>query len=342
MAKRPGELTKAAETEPISDPYAANDDTSLTLGADGSYSASEANELNASLGDAPPETEHIKSQIEETRNQMGETIDAIQERLSFSNISEQVSETVSNAIETAKDTAYDATIGKAVNFMKNFGDGVSHSNTFRAVKNNPLPLALIGLGTGLLVYQSMSRNSSSRRGNGPSRRLYSGGATGDESSTFGSAKRSLTDATGKIGDTANSAYESVSTAAGSAYDSVTGAAGSAFESVTGAVSTASSRANDIAHKAYDRAGEYGNMAYDKYDEYLEENPLALGAVAIAVGAAVGLAIPSTNYEGRLMGDAREKLMERAQDAAGSLVDKAKQAATEVGQTIKEEAQTLAQ
>ena len=57
--------------------------------------------------DPPDETEQIKARIEETRSQMGETIDAIQDRLSFANISEQVSETVSNAIETAKDTAYD-------------------------------------------------------------------------------------------------------------------------------------------------------------------------------------------------------------------------------------------
>src|SRR5688572_23317016 len=111
-------------------------------------------------------TEEIKAQIEETRNQMGETIDAIQERLSFANISEQVSETVNNAIESAKDTAYDATIGKAVNFMKNVGDGVSHSDAFRTVKSNPLPFALIGVGTGLLAYQTFSKSSSGRKGNG--------------------------------------------------------------------------------------------------------------------------------------------------------------------------------
>ena len=31
------------------------------------------------------ETQHLKAQIEETRSQMGETIDALQEKLSFSN-----------------------------------------------------------------------------------------------------------------------------------------------------------------------------------------------------------------------------------------------------------------
>ena len=52
----------------------------------------------ASEDDASDETEQIKSQIEETRSQLGETIDAIQDRLSFSNISEQVSEHVNNAV----------------------------------------------------------------------------------------------------------------------------------------------------------------------------------------------------------------------------------------------------
>src|SRR5690349_16045541 len=75
----------------------------------------------------PAETEHIKAQIEETRAQMGETIDALQERLSFSNLSEQVSDHVSNAIETATNTLYDATVGKAVGYMKNMGDGISNS-----------------------------------------------------------------------------------------------------------------------------------------------------------------------------------------------------------------------
>ena len=43
-----------------------------------------------------------------------------------------------------------------------------------------------------------------------------------------------------------------------------------------------------------------------------------------------------------MGEARENLLQRAQDAAGTLVDKAKQVATEAGQTIKQETQSLTQ
>ena len=280
--------------------------------------------------DTPEETEQIKAQIQETRSQMGETIDAIQEKLSFANISEQVSETVSNAIETAKDTAYDATIGKAVNFMKDFGDGVTGSNAVKTIRNNPFPFALIGIGAGLLVYQSYTRSGSKSGDN----RSFEGHGELNRSA-LASASRAATDASGRTLDV-------ITDKANAAFGTVTNAAGTAYESVTGAVSTAYTGAGDLANKAYDRAGEFGSIASEKYDEYLEENPLALGALAVAVGAAVGFAIPSTRYEGQLMGEARENLVQRAQDAAGSLVDKAKQVASEAGQTIKHETQALTQ
>ena len=274
--------------------------------------------------EAPPETEAIRARIEETRKEMGETIDAIQERLSFANISEQVSETVSSAIESAKDTAYDATIGKAVNFMKDFGDGVSRSNAFRVIRNNPFPLALIGLGAGLLAYQSFSRSGRRYEGNGRDRRQLTGRG------------ESARNARGVVGR----AYEGISHGAETALESVSEKANATYESVSGALSNAYTGAGDAAHRAYDRLGEYGTVAHEKYDEYIEENPLAVGAVAMAVGAAVGFAIPATRYENKLMGEARENLVQRAQDAAGTLVDKAKHAASEAGKTIKDEARSL--
>ena len=83
-------------------------------------------------------TDELKESIEETRGQMGETIDAIQEKLSFSNLSEQVSEHVNHAVETAKDAVYGATIGKAATFMKDFGDEISKTSIVKAAKDNPL------------------------------------------------------------------------------------------------------------------------------------------------------------------------------------------------------------
>jgi ElaB/YqjD/DUF883 family membrane-anchored ribosome-binding protein len=334
MAEKSTELKKVEDLDPVS-----------TAAGLERYEATDSYELSSD--EAPEDTEQIKAQIEQTRSQMGDTIDAIQDRLSVANISEQVSERVNSAIETAKDTAYDATIGKAVNFMKNVGDDVSHSGAFRAVKKNPLPLALIGLGAGLLAYQSYS-GKSSRRGGGRSsdKNFYSDGSRAANYATSGSAMRGIGETASRafdgISHKAGSALESVGGSASAALDSVSTSAGAAYESVTGVVSNAYSEAGELAHRAYDRAGEYGTIAYDKYDEVLEENPLALGAVALALGAAVGFSIPSTKYEGKLMGEARENLVQRAQDAAGSIVDKAKQVASEAGQTIKQETRTLVQ
>jgi len=301
-----------------------------STGADGSY--------DLSSDEASEDTDQIKAQIEQTRSQLGETIDAIQERLSFSNISEQVSDTVNSAIETAKDTAYDATIGKAVNFMKNVGDEFSQSGAFRSVKNNPLPFALIGLGAGLLAYQSYS-GKGSRRGDG---RMYRKNFYGDQSREADYARTGTSSTNRGLGDKASRALEGVSSTANSALESVSSSAGAAYDSVTGAVTNAYSGAGEFASRAYDRAGEFGTVAQEKYDQYLEQNPLALGALAVAVGAAVGFSIPSTTYEGQVMGEARENLMNRVQDAAGSLVDKAKQVASEAGETIKEETRNLTQ
>jgi ElaB/YqjD/DUF883 family membrane-anchored ribosome-binding protein/predicted XRE-type DNA-binding protein len=327
MAEKTGELDQSG-LDPVTETAGANGVDLATRSEETVETGSQ--EFSAGIDSVPTDTEQIRARIEQTRSQMGETIDAIQEKLSLANISDQVSETVSDAIDTAKDKAYDATIGKAVNFMKNVGDDVKRSGAFRAAKKNPLPLALIGLGAGLLAYQSYS--GSQKRGNG---RAYPKGVYDYENGEVESASR-LSTAKQSIGDTAHRAYDGITDRASTALETVSSVAGSGYEKVSDAVGNAYSGAKDLAHQAYERAGEYGNLAHEKYDETLEENPLALGAVALAIGAAFGFSIPSSRFEGRLMGDARDQVMERAQVAAGDLIERAKQLASDAGETIKDE------
>jgi ElaB/YqjD/DUF883 family membrane-anchored ribosome-binding protein len=58
-------------------------------------------------------------------------------------------------------------------------------------------------------------------------------------------------------------------------------------------------------------------------DFAQENPLAVGAVALAAGVGVGLLIPSTSKEDELLGDTRDRLM---RDVRGS--------AREVGRAVK--------
>lgn len=357
MAERPGDINNVDKLDPIAVNAGAGADPFIEKYADDyPESAGERREMAENTGEHPEETEHIKSQIEETRQQMGETIDRIQEKLSFANVSEQVSETVSNAIETAKDTIYDATVGKAVTFMKNTGDGIANSDVIRTVRNNPLPLLLIGLGAGLLAYQSYS--GSNRRSSTRSRGKYLGGGYPENlerrDEPNAAALRTTGESRGrreydssytgraydKISGAAGGAYESVAGATGSAINTVSDVAGSAYRGVADTARTAYSGAGELVSRAKDTAGEYSTRVYDTYDYYIEENPLAVGAVAAALGAAIGFAIPSSEFENRMMGEPRQKLLQKAQDATGQLVEQARRVANEAGQTIKDEARAL--
>ncbi|HEX8737234.1 MAG TPA: DUF3618 domain-containing protein [Pyrinomonadaceae bacterium] len=341
--------------EKYSDDYAAGD--------------SEVSSITTNTSEeAPEETEHLRAQIEETRSQMGETIDAIQERLSFQNISDQVKESVSehisSAIETAKDTVYDATIRKAGDFMQSMNksvnkglDEISKSEAVSIMRANPLALSLIGLGVGLLLmngykkksYRYADDSSGGHQGKGAyasGGAAYSGGNRGNQPSMLKSAQDKITgtatSAYESVGNVAGSAYGSVSNVAGSTIETVSGAASNAYSSVTGAATNVYSSATDYAGKAYERVGDFGTQAREQYDHYIEENPLAVGAVALALGAAVGMALPSTRVEGQLMGEHKQQLLQKAQDTAGELVDRVKQVATEAQKTITEEVKTQAQ
>jgi ElaB/YqjD/DUF883 family membrane-anchored ribosome-binding protein len=294
MAQERSDLNSIDRVDPAD--YTESDDDVLEMSSDTDEGE-----------DTPEGTDEILEQIEETRSQMGETIDAIQDRLSFSNLSEQVSEHVSNAVETAKDAVYDATIGKAAIMMKN----LPNTNIVRTVKRNPLPFVLIGAGAGLLAYQAYAGNK---------------GGNNDRRRALASAARDTLEDQGSMTDTARETLHGVT-------DRVSNVAGSALNRVSGVVDTTYNQAGEMLSKAKNRAGEVGSQAYDMYDHYLEENPLAVGAVALALGAAVGFAIPSTDYEAELMGDARNQLMEKAQGHASNLLDQAKQAVTEATQNI---------
>ncbi len=260
--------------------------------------------------DLTSEAENIKGQIKETRNHMGETIDAIQDKLSFSNISEQVSDHVNNAVETAKEAVYDATIGKAADIMRNVTNDISKSSVVRTARDNPLPFVLIGLGAGLLAYKSYAGTLT------PKSRRHE--LTGYREVNAASQTSMVDSARGKIDEIT----DKVSTTAGNAMDKVSGAIDSAYTGAGEVLDNASIKARDIKE-----------AAFQHYETQLDKNPLVLGAAVLAFGAAVGMAIPSTHYEGQLLGETRDELLDKAQNTAVGLLDKTKRAIVDTGSSV---------
>ena len=70
---------------------------------------------------------------------------------------------------------------------------------------------------------------------------------------------------------------------------------------------------------------------------LRENPLAMGALAVGAGAAVGLAIPQSTQEHEVLGEARDTLVEKAQEKAQEAQQRVQRVAQEAQSAAKEEA-----
>jgi ElaB/YqjD/DUF883 family membrane-anchored ribosome-binding protein len=64
-----------------------------------------------------------------------------------------------------------------------------------------------------------------------------------------------------------------------------------------------------------------------WDYMVREQPLALGAVGLAIGALVAAMAPRTRQEDELMGETRDRLLDDAKRAGSEKLEQAKQAAT---------------
>ncbi|HVG33975.1 MAG TPA: DUF3618 domain-containing protein [Pyrinomonadaceae bacterium] len=319
---------------------------------------------------AADDPEEIRAQIEETRAGMSQTIDAIQERLSPENLKEQakeqvevlteqakekveeiadqakdkLKEAVQETVQTAKDAVYDATIGKAGEVMQNVGETVSDaaqqvgttirdtgSSVVRSVRTNPLPFALMGLGLGMLL---LRRN----------RPRYESYDDYDVGADWG-YERGHTTTQGQSRGTVSRAQEAVGDFVGGAKETVSNAASGAVNTVSNVASQARDQVGNLASRTADQMSNLGTQiqhgarrVQGQYQQSLQENPLAVGAVALAAGAAVGLMLPSTRMEDQWMGETRENLTQMAEQAARGTIEKVQQVASEAGRAARKEAE----
>jgi ElaB/YqjD/DUF883 family membrane-anchored ribosome-binding protein len=249
----------------------------------------EATNQISAAADSDDNTEQIRAEIEDTRADMSQTINEIQERLSPDHLLGQVKETVR-----------DATIGKVERVVSSVGETISEvtepalevaglaGNAIKEVGTtvadkiwkNPIPVALIGLGVGMLVVRNFSN----------------GGGVG----AVGHSRQSL-------------------------QNTGAGTLNQVKETATDLASRAKDSATDLAYRAKDSASSVGT----RFGELCRENPLAVGAVAVAAGTAVGLILPSTQFESEYIGETGEKLVESVEDVARGALDKVQDAAKQM-------------
>jgi hypothetical protein len=188
-----------------------------------------------------------------------------------------------------------------------------------AVRENPIPIAMAGIGLTWLAV-SMARSASA----GATR--YQVGSSGEERDDMGgrAAKGGMQQAGDKLGGVlqrakraAGSAAESVQQAVGNVGASTGEIARGARVGVTGLTVGAGLRIEQLATDVQEQGRRVGTWV----KQTAEERPLWLGVAAVATGAALGFALPSTQQEDRWVGGARDKLVSQVEGLAQEAMDK---------------------
>ena len=221
------------------------------------------------------------------------------------------------------------------------GSTAGAGKLWRIAKEHPMPAAVIGLGVGWLLVESARRGDGQAEDYGTYRAGYAGdygfvdesygspGETGFEAESGGR----LTAAKDKVKDVASSAKEAVS-----------GAADTAREKLSDATDWTREHASDLGQRTKSRALALKGQAKAQthraklgFWQSLEENPLLVGAVTLALGVIVGLAVPSTEKEDELLGETRDRLLDEVKEAGQEVLEKGKHVAEAVADRAKEEA-----
>lgn len=280
--------------------------------------------------------EEIESDIERTRADFSSTIDAIQSKLTPSELMDQ-----------------------AVNYALTTTPGAFGANLVHSVRDNPIPVALIGVGIAWLMAASkqsdirarMPRQRVTRRAvYYPDVEVAYDGPADTEGSGEGILHRaaSKTSETGR--DLRNKASETGRDLRNKASD--------VGQRLSGSASEMSGRARDMSQSARMRLQESAEAARarmsdmgqrsqqqyyrakDRFDQLLDEQPLVVGALGVAIGAALGATLPNTRREDELLGRTRDDLLGRAKETALEQAETVKQTAQRVAQVAKQEVERV--
>jgi len=337
-------------------------------------------------------TTAIRRDIEHTREEMSETIDAIQDKLRPANIVSSATQKIKHATtERVREMTHSA--GEAASNIMYGSRGRSDGGLIDNIRENPLPAALIGFGAAWLFMSSRSSNDTDSDGDGPyygSRRSVPGrrgsgdwsgspqdddakysesGAdysrrgyprsrsayTVDRSNWSSAPRQGIFDRVkdnpipaalagiglGWLAFAGNESHDDdyhparggyppdEDDATESTMSQVSERVSSAATDVSEAAQRVTSQTREMTKDATRRARQTGRRAQSELQRMTRDNPLAVGAGALLLGAIVGLAVPESESENEWLGETRDSMLDKAQDLARTATSRAQDAAADL-------------
>lgn len=229
-------------------------------------------------------------------------------------------------------------IDEVMDYFKDGDTSQMLGNLKHQVRDNPLALALVGSGLAWLMAGSPGGTSALPRrnpmaGNGSNQRPMAGSNTyGDP--VHGAANRGSEASYGdRIGEAAGAFADQ--------FNDMTERVGDMADGASDNVKRSMHVLKDSASESFNRASEASSAAADRVRtsllDALDREPLVLGAIGVAVGAAIGAMLPPTRVERDYLGKASEAVRESASDLVSEGIEKARGAASDAYTAASDEA-----
>jgi hypothetical protein len=293
--------------------------------------------------DTSKKSETIRSDIDQTRQRMDNTIDAIGQRLQGRHLLDEVLGFFRSKSDDGTTTRMKEKISSST--------GAAVNSVVDTVKAHPLPLLAIGAGVAWLIYESNQKGirgdrlsagdletDAERLSYDPHEEYFAGaygqGELPHEGYTSGESEDSAaSSAADRWRNVKNKVSEKASEVKGRVQETAAQLGGKAKESMQ----RVGQRARDLSSKVQDGT----RQAYDRSREQVvrtaDEHPVELGLGLLAVGLLAGLALPTPRKVDEVVGPTSDRLRRRARDAGQDLVNRGRNVVNAATGAIKEEA-----
>lgn len=234
----------------------------------------------------------VEREVEASRGRLNRTAEALKHKMTPGELFEEATDTLGSA-------------GQAL-----------LSKLTEQARQNPLPMAMIGLGAAWLLVSS-GRKASASSSSHPARHRY----RHPEYDT-GFREADPSDSTG--------IRATVSGLAASAQDAV--------DRVRETGQTAVERTGQTLRESTQRVTEYRHRVQESFSDTMEQEPLLMAGMGALVGLAIGSALPSSETEDRLMGRMRDGVLERGEQVAEDGLRRAREVTEDAYRAAKTELQ----
>ena len=257
----------------------------------------------------------VAHEAEDTRAHLASTLEQLRTNLKPENVMEEV---VSNARVGASAVA---------------------DNLADVAKSYPIPAILIAAGAAMImgVASKGLGRSGSKSGFVTTRPSMLRNSRFDPAPPRTPRRMTVTSGGNGFASSVSSLRDGVKDYVSDQTSAVSGQVGSLKRQASDVYYSSSSKARDAMQNASRYIPHDRSEVKSKLSNLLEEQPLILGAIGLAVGAAIGAALPITQTEDNWMGSTAHSVRQAAQDAARQEVDTLRAAAGQAVENVKQSA-----